>query len=153
MMNGRLPEQPAGPESLLEHFFEQSPDAILITDESGLIQRVNAELERAFGYARTELLGQAVELLIPARFRASHPEYRRRRPMGAGLELSARRKDGSEFPVEILLSPISNPVGAFVLCAIRDISERRLTQAALDESEQRFRLFCRECPGLRHLPT
>jgi formate hydrogenlyase transcriptional activator len=148
MMSGGLPERLAAADGLLENFFEQSPDAILITDQSGLILCVNAELECSFGYERRELLGQPVELLIPERFRSSHPSHRRdyggqsrRRPMGAGLELSARRKDGSEFPVDIMLSPVATPAGAFVLCAIRDLSEKRLAEAALDQSEQRFRLF------------
>jgi formate hydrogenlyase transcriptional activator len=137
-----------GVEELLEQFFERSPDAIVITDGAGAVLRVNAELERSFGYARTELLGQPVELLIPERFRPSHPAKRqayaeqpKRRPMGAGLELFARRKDGSEFPVDIMLSPVETPNGSFVLCAIRDISERKRTESALEQSEQRFRLF------------
>jgi PAS domain S-box-containing protein len=147
MMSGALPERAAA-EGLLEYFFEQSPDAILISDDSGMILRANAELERAFGYSRTELLGQPVELLIPERFRSSHParrrdygEQRKRRLMGAGLELFGRRKDGSEFPVDIMLSPIDAPAGSFVLCAIRDISEKKLVETALKETEQRFRLF------------
>jgi len=147
-MSGGLPGRAAAAESLLEHFFEQSPDAILIADKSGTIVRVNVELERSFGYTRTELLGQPVEVLIPERFRLSHPEHRRaygerpkRRPMGAGLELFARRKDGSDFPVDIMLSPINAPAGGFALCAIRDISERRLAQATLEATEQSFRFF------------
>jgi PAS domain S-box-containing protein len=137
-----------GADNLLEPLFEQSPDAIVITTQAGAIVRVNAEAERAFGYARDELIGQSVELLIPERFRATHPAHRqayghmpKRRPMGAGLELSARRKDGTEFPVDIMLSPIDSPGGSFVLCAIRDISERKAAQDALEQSEQRLRLF------------
>jgi len=134
--------------NLFEEFFERSPDAIVITNSAGSIVRVNAELERSFGYARAELLGQPVELLIPERFRPSHPAKRemyggqpKRRPMGAGLDLSARRKDGSEFPVDIMLSPVDTPDGSFVLCAIRDVSEREIAESALEQSEQNFRLF------------
>jgi PAS domain S-box-containing protein len=148
-MSAELPGRvTTGVDDLLDQFFERSPDAIVITDTAGSIVRVNAELERSFGYARTELLGQLVELLIPERFRPSHPvkrqaygEQPKRRPMGAGLELFARRKDGSEFPVDIMLSPVDTPSGSFILCAIRDISERKHAEAALEESEQRFRLF------------
>jgi PAS domain S-box-containing protein len=152
-MTGESSRGPADVQSLLENFFEQSPDAILITDHSGSILRVNAELERSFGYARSELLGQSVELLIPERFRSGHPSHRReyegqarRRPMGRGLELYARRKNGAEFPVDIMLSPVETPAGSFVLCAIRDVSEKKLAQDALDRSEQKFRLFVDSVP-------
>lgn len=128
---------------LLEQLFEQSPDAILIADSQGLIVRVNAELERAFGYPRAELAGQSLEILIPERFRTAHPRYResfakqpRRRPMGAGVELYARRKDGSEFPVDIMLSPMETNEGSLVLAAIRDISDRKRVEDALRQSEQ-----------------
>ena len=135
-------------DSLLEPLFEQSPDAIVITNQQGTIVRINAEAERAFGYNRDEILGQPVELLIPERFRAAHPLHRasyghqrKRRPMGAGVELSARRKDGTEFSVDIMLSPIDSPNGSLVFCAVRDISERRATQAPLEQSEQHLQLF------------
>src|SRR5262252_1161596 len=127
MMTGGLPERAAASEILFENLLEQIPDAILITDNSGLILRVNEELERAFGYPRSELLGRPVELLVPGHFRPSQPECRLEfedqplRHRGVGRELVARRKDGSQFPVEIMLSPIDTPAGPFLLCVIRNI--------------------------------
>src|SRR5262249_18454834 len=125
-----------------------APDAILIADHSGSIVFVNAELERSFGCTRHELIGKPVEFLIPERFRYSHPGHRsdyakhpRRRPMGAGLALFARRKDGSEFPVDIMLSPLETPAGSFVLCAIRDDTSRRNVAEALRHSEEHARML------------
>src|SRR5215471_1287575 len=135
MMTGGLPERAAASEIPFENLFEQVPDAIFITNKSGLILRVNEELERSFGYTRGELLDKPVGLLIPEHFRPEHRQSAR------SLELFARRKDGSQFPVEIMLNPIDTPAGSFLLCAIRNISDRKLAQAALDESEQRLRLF------------
>lgn len=146
-MTGGLPERAAASEILFENLFDEIPAAILITNSSGLILRVNEELERSFGYTRGELLGKPVELLIPEHFRPAQPERRPKhedqpgQPGASGLELVARRKDGSQFPVEIMLGTIDAPDGSFLLCAIRNISDRKLAQAALDESEQRLRLF------------
>ena len=137
-----------GSDGLLEQLFEQSPDSIVITDKAGLIVRVNAQVEHSFGYTRSELLGQPVEILIPERFRPAHPAHRakygdhpRRRPMGASLELYGRRKDGTEFPVDIMLSPVETANGSFVLSAIRDISEKKQTHEALRRSEQHSRML------------
>jgi PAS domain S-box-containing protein len=111
---------------------EGAPTAMIVVDAQGTIRLVNVLGEQLFGHARDELVGQSVERLVPLRFRERHPEYRagfstapRRRPMGAGRDLYALRKDGTEIPVEIGLSPFETAEGSFVLAAITDISARK----------------------------
>jgi PAS domain S-box-containing protein len=111
---------------------ESAPSAMVMSNNAGQIVLVNLQTERMFGYPREALLGQQIEMLVPERFRAEHPGYRhaffRRpaaRPMGAGRDLHGRRRDGSEFPVEIGLTPIETEDGVFVLSAIVDITERK----------------------------
>lgn len=111
---------------------ETSPQAIIIHNAEGKIVVVNSEAEHIFGYPRQEMIGQPVEILVPARFRGKHVEERQAymrkpiiRPMGTGLELYAQRKDGSEFPVEISLSPVETAQGVLVSSTIVDITERR----------------------------
>jgi PAS domain S-box-containing protein len=129
-------------EALFEKLFEFSPDAIVVTDETGKISEVNAQVERFFGYSRSELLGKQVEILLPEKFRATHPTARDKykdkphvRTMGAGLELYGRRKDGSEFPVDIMLGPIAGPEGTTVLAVVRDLTQKKRDEEALRRGE------------------
>ncbi len=140
-----IPESPAQ-HSLFEKLFQASPDAIVVTDADGRITSINSQVERLFGYVRQELIGQDVEILVPERFRMAHPGHRGAynahaslRPMGASLELFGRCKDGTEFPVDIMLSPMETPGGRVVISVIRDISDRKKAQEALRRSEQQFR--------------
>jgi two-component system, LuxR family, sensor kinase FixL len=117
---------------------EAAPNAMIMVAGAGKISLVNSEAERLFGYLRGELVGQPIELLVPESFRGQHPRLRaafasapRQRAMGQGRDLRARRKDGSEFPVEIGLNPIETAEGLVVLCAVVDISERKRAEQAL----------------------
>jgi PAS domain S-box-containing protein len=122
---------------------ESSPDATIIINPSGSILFANQQLFTIFGYSREEILGQSVERLLPERFRDRHVGHRihfaaegRLRPMGLGLDLFARRKDGSEFPVEISLSPIRDGEQLFVAAAIRDVTDRKRVQEELIRARQ-----------------
>ncbi|OEZ62543.1 PAS domain S-box protein [Duganella sp. HH105] len=121
---------------------ESAPDAIIIVNQAGEIVLINSQTELLFGYPRAELLGKKIEVLIPARYGARHPSLRqgfvsqpRPRSMGAGLELHGLRRDGTEFPVEISLSPLETEDGVLVSSAIRDITDRKRIEQALNEQK------------------
>jgi PAS domain S-box-containing protein len=127
---------------------ESAPSAMVMIDQKGKIVLVNKLTEKLFGYAREELLDQSIEILVPERFRKSHPGDRSAffkdpasRPMGAGRELFAIRKDGVEVPVEIGLNPIQTQEGAFVLAAVVDITARKRTQTALAQKNEEVEAF------------
>ncbi|MDU0957369.1 MULTISPECIES: PAS domain S-box protein [Bradyrhizobium] len=118
---------------------EHSPNAKVLVGTDGRIHLVNAQTEALFGWSRQELLGEAVEMLVPERFRSGHPHHRSAflqqpvsRPMGAGRDLYGLRKDGSEFPIEIGLNPIETDEGLFILSAIIDISDRKQIEERLE---------------------
>lgn len=117
---------------------ETAPDAMIILDAGGVIRLVNAQAERLFGYQRESLTGKPVEILVPERLRDRHAGHRANyfhspkvRGMGAGLELAGRRKDGSEFPIEISLSPLQTEDGLWATAAVRDITERKAVEHKL----------------------
>ncbi len=143
----------AGSERKFRALLEAAPDAIVIVDWHGHIRIVNAQAERLFGWDRGEIIGRNLGELIPQPFRGVHREhlkvYMRNptpRAMGTDLELYGRRKDGTEFPVEISLGPLETDQGLLVSSAIRDITERKRREAALREAEERFRTAFAEAP-------
>jgi diguanylate cyclase (GGDEF)-like protein/PAS domain S-box-containing protein len=131
---------------IYQRIFEYTPDALLVTDEAGSIVLANAQAESLFGCERSELIGQPVEILVPARFAAHHAGHRMRftseahsRPMGKAAELFARRRDGTEFPVDIMLSPMILHGTHLVLCVVRDITERKAAQDELERQTTELR--------------
>src|ERR1044071_5846145 len=147
------------PELPFRELIDAAPDGVIVCDPTGAIVLVNAETERMFGYSRNELVGQRIEALIPERVRPQHSMpvagytgAPRLRPMGIGMELTGQRKDGTEIPVEISLSPIQTSRGMLVTAGIRDVTERRQLErdnrrtnaylvSAVDSVRDAFALF------------
>ena len=138
-----------------EAVFRAAPDGIVLVDAEGVIRDVNPAVGRMFGYEPDELVGQPVELLVPERSRGGHRGQRdayighpRARPMGIGMELAGRRKDGGEFPVEISLSPIASDAATHVIAVVRDVTERNRLRAfgagALRAAEEERQRIARE---------
>ncbi len=130
-------------EGVLHRLLDAAPDAVVVVDQHGRIVLANLQTESLFGHPRGELIGKEIELLVPERLRSSHVHHRDRyvgaprlRPMGAGLDLLGLRRDGTEFPVEISLSPLPTQQGMLISASIRDISERNHTDTQLRRIQQ-----------------
>jgi PAS domain S-box-containing protein len=128
---------------LARRALDAAPDAMIIIDDSGLICFTNRQVAALFGYPHGDIIGRPVECLMPERFRDRHVAHRqsymksvRVRPMGAGLELFGQRPDGTEFPLEISLSPIEDGKRVLVAAAIRDVSDRKRVEAELTLARQ-----------------
>ena len=126
----------------LENLFEISSDAIFVTDGDGVIRASNPRATELFGHTQAELYGQPIENLVPERFRKRHPGHRenyhahpRTRQMGAALNLFGLRKDGTEFPVDIMLKAVETPEGSMVLSFVRDATEQHEAQESLRRND------------------
>jgi PAS domain S-box-containing protein len=130
-------------EQLFRGLLESAPDALVVVDSRGRIQIVNSRTQQLFGYGREELLGMSVDELVPQSLRSGHGAHRAKyvadpqvRPMGQGLELRGRRRDGTEFPVDISLSPMQTDEGTLVIAAVRDITDRKVAEKRLAETQE-----------------
>lgn len=144
------PTQPIQFSENFHGFLEVAPDAVAVIDQSGNIVQFNSQAERLFGYGRDEVLGRPMEMLMPSRFRAGHAAYRmmyngdmRPRSMGSGLDLLGTHKDGTEFPIDVMLSPLDTKAGIFIACAVHDMTihrelenELRRQAAELEEADR-----------------
>jgi PAS domain S-box-containing protein len=135
-------------EGMLQGLFDFAPDTVVVVNDDGRIVRVNAQVERMFGYSAQELVGKPIETLMPEQFRIRHVERRKgyitephTRPMGAGLELFGRRKDSTEFPVDIMLSPMKADQGSMVIAVIRDITRRKTAEESQREYAERLKFL------------
>jgi PAS domain S-box-containing protein len=156
--NPRSPLVAAEPQQAVLDFSQRlldtAPDAIVVVDAAGCLMLVNLQAERLFGYARQDLIGKHVELLVPERFRAVHVKHRvgfvvapKVRPMGYGMELFGRRRDGSEFPMEISLSPLLVEGGMLTSASIRDISERKQRELEMRRIQSHLLSAVESIPG------
>ncbi len=141
----REPNEKYQQTKLFRGLLEAAPDGMVIVNRDGAIVLVNAQVEELFGYRRAELVGEQVEILVPDRYTGMHMAFRngyvsepRTRPMGLAGDLHARRKNGSEFPIEVMLSPLETDDGLLISAAIRDISERRRMQEETDRVKDEF---------------
>jgi PAS domain S-box-containing protein len=137
-------------EAMLRGLFESAPDTVVVIKHDGEIVRLNAQAEKMFGYQPAELIGKSIEVMIPERFRTAHLQHRESYigephtpPMGAGLELYGRRKDGSEFPVDIMLSPMQAEDSSMVICVVRDITRRKQSENEVQEYAERLKFLSR----------
>lgn len=143
-------------EALTDRLFERAPDAIVAVNAAGQIVRANEQVEAIFGYARDEITGQPIETLLPERYRMRHVQQRtgytaapHLRPMGEGLELYGRRKDGREFPVDIMLSPLDTTEGRIIIAIVRDITRRKQAENELRESDRQLRALAARLDQVR----
>jgi diguanylate cyclase (GGDEF)-like protein/PAS domain S-box-containing protein len=141
----RVVDSPLRTPDFYAQLLETAPDGIVVVDADGTIVVTNRKAEALFGWSRQELVGRPLEMLIPVRSRAGHPNHRlgytadpRNRPMGSGLELTALRADGTEFPVDISLSPLITDEGTFVSAAVRDATDRKKTEQELRAANVRL---------------
>jgi PAS domain S-box-containing protein len=137
-------------EELLRGLFEFAPDTVVVVDDQGKVIRVNAQIEKMFGYTGDELMGESIEMLLPERFRGRHADHRAHylsephtRPMGAGVKLYGKRRDGSEFPVDIMLSPMQGPSSGMVIAVVRDITRRSQAEEALQHYAEHLKSLSR----------
>jgi PAS domain S-box-containing protein len=131
---------------VLDDLFEFSPDGILITDAAGILREANQRAAELFGYSADELVGMSVEALVPERFRDLHPSHRqnytthpRARPMGSAPSLFGLRRDGTEFPVDIMLKPMHTPDGILTMSFVRDLTEQRAAMETVRRQDQQLR--------------
>lgn len=141
--------------ALIAEVVDRAPDGVLLVDAGGRIAFANRQTEVLFGFAPSELIGKTIEFLVPERFRGRHIQHQAAfharpstRAMGSGLELTALRKDGTELPVEISLSPLPTADGMYVTAIVRDVSERKLLEDERRRSDERYRLLAEQAQDI-----